>query len=137
MISAALWAASIGLVFWWSFSPLFIAHRPAPKIQTTAAEDTDALLEAQNDQHQPDEARTKELFRIRLAPLVPPVRPSIADDLPPDPRPFDFRNWAVRETKRRAFLCFLGLMISGSLLQWLIHRWGHSRPDEAGTTSTA
>lgn len=137
MISAGLWAASLALAFWWSFSPLFKGHRPAPKIQTTAADDTDALLEAEDNRLQLNETQTKELFRIRLAPLIAPPLTSLADDQSAEQPPFDFRNWAVRETKRRGFLSFLGLMISGSVLQWLVHHWGKTQPDEAGRTSAA
>ncbi len=137
MISAGLWAASLALAFWWSFSPLFNAHRPTPKIQTTAADDTDALLEAEDNRVQLDETQTRRLFRIRLAPLIAPPPSSLTDDQLAGQLPFDFRNWAVRETKRRGFLSFLGLMISGSVLQWLVHRWAMTQPDQAGSTSAA
>jgi hypothetical protein len=130
VISAGLWATSLALAFWWSFAPLFTGQRPAPRIQTTAADETDDLLEARNNQDTPDEARTRELFRVRLAPLIPPVRASLADDVAPGPLPFDFRNWTVRETKRRTSVSFLGLMVSGALLQWLLNRWAKTAPDQ-------
>ncbi len=135
MISAGLWAASLALAFWWSFSPLFKSHRPAPKIQTTAAEDTDALLEAEDNRVQLDEKQTTKMFPVRLAPLVAPALASLADDQSAEQPPFDFRNWAVRETKRRGFLSFLGLMISGSVLQWLLNRWAHPQADDRARAS--
>lgn len=137
IISAAVWGVSLSLVFWWSFAPLFAFPKPPVRVQTTAADDTDALLEAQVSVELPDESRTKQLYRIRLAPLVQPVPTSLADAEPPEQPPFDFRNWAVRETKRRAFFSFLGLMLSGSLLQWLLNRWAQTQPDEVSSASAS
>jgi hypothetical protein len=130
MMSAVVWAGSLSLAFWWSFAPLFVSHRPAPRIQTTAAEDTDDLLDARNNWVVPDEARTRELFRVRLAPLVPAAPMSTGAGEAPERMPFDFRNWTVRETKRRASVSFLGLMISGALVQWLLQRWAKTTSEQ-------